>query len=62
MAYFVGSPDGRPGNDDAARQVAKNGRRFALEHWRYEDMQAYMLRMLLEYARLAADDRDAWTV
>lgn len=81
MAFFVGTPDGRmKGRDDLARQIAEQGRRFRLEHWRWEDMQAYvscppsyldsggvlmdvgqMFRLLLEYARLGADDRDAFS-
>lgn len=49
MAYFTGTPDGRSkGNDEAARRIAENGRKFALENWRWEDMQAYMFRILLE--------------
>lgn len=43
MAFFVGTPDGRmKGRDDLARQIAEQGRRFRLEHWRWEDMQAYV--------------------
>lgn len=62
MAFFVGSPDGRqPGRDDLAQQIAEQGKKFAEEHWRWENMQAYMFRLLLEYSRLLADDRDAWS-
>ena len=42
MSFFVGSPDGRPGRDDLAQQIAEQGKRFAEEHWRWEDMQAYV--------------------
>jgi hypothetical protein len=50
MAFFAGSPDGRTrGNDELAEQIAEQGKQFADEHWRWEDMQAYMLRLLLEY-------------
>ena len=49
MAYFVGPPDrSSNGHDAAARQIAEQGRQFAIEHWRWEDMQAYMYRILLE--------------
>jgi hypothetical protein len=41
-----GSPS--TGNDDLAREIAENGRKFAEEHWRWEDMQSYMFRLLLE--------------
>ncbi|ORX41279.1 hypothetical protein BD324DRAFT_644319 [Kockovaella imperatae] len=48
------------GHDDLAKQIALRGRQFGEEYWRWEDMQAYMLRLLLEYARLQADDRENW--
>jgi hypothetical protein len=42
-AFFIGSPDGRvKGRDDLAQQIAEQGRKFAMEHWRWEDMQAYV--------------------
>ncbi|GFZ45441.1 hypothetical protein JCM24511_03167 [Saitozyma sp. JCM 24511] len=60
MSFFIGPPDGRAGgHEDLARGIAEAGRQFALEHWRWEDMQAYMFRLLLEYSRLMADDRKA---
>jgi hypothetical protein len=60
MSFFVGPPDDELANHDAlARQIAANARRFTTEHWRWEDMQAYMFRILLEYNRLGADDREA---
>jgi hypothetical protein len=42
MSFFVGSPDGRPGRDDLAQQIAEQGKQFAEDHWRWEDMQAYV--------------------
>ncbi|KAG8925428.1 F-actin-capping protein subunit alpha [Tulasnella sp. 408] len=60
MAFFAGSPDGSsPGHDKLAEKISQNSVRFVQENWRWEDMQAYMFRLLLEYARLASDDRDA---
>jgi len=49
MSFFVGVP-GSPstGHDELAREIAENGRKFTLEHWRWEDMQSYMFRLLLE--------------
>lgn len=42
-AFFIGSPEGRvPGRDDLAKQIAEQGRAFAMDHWRWEDMQAYV--------------------
>ncbi|EIW68082.1 hypothetical protein TREMEDRAFT_63970 [Tremella mesenterica DSM 1558] len=58
MSFFSGSPEGRvAGRDDLAREIAMHGREFTEEFWRWEDMQAYMFRLLLEYARLTAPDR-----
>lgn len=76
MSFFAGPPDGTSGRDDLAKRISENGRKFGEEHWRWEDMQAYMLRLLLEsvaflftrwcdadvrYARLQADDREAFS-
>jgi hypothetical protein len=60
MSFFTGAPDDDTNHHDAlARQIAANARKFTEDHWRWEDMQAYMLRSLLEYSRLTADDRAA---
>ena len=49
MSFFIGSPDHRTsGHDDIAQGIADRARKFGLEHWRWEDMQAYMYRLLLE--------------
>ena len=49
LSFFIGPPDARrPGHDDLAEPIAENGENFAEDHWRWEDMQAYMLRLLLE--------------
>ncbi|WVQ80599.1 hypothetical protein IAT38_002704 [Cryptococcus sp. DSM 104549] len=62
MSFFAGPPDGSsPGNDDLAKLISEQARKFGEEHWRWEDMQAYMFRLLLEYSRLMADDRDEWS-
>ena len=42
MAFFAGYPNGHPGHDDLAERIALNGMRFTREHWRWEDMQAYV--------------------
>lgn len=44
-----------------AQVIGENGRRFALEEWSWESMQAYHLLALLEYARALAEDREAAT-
>lgn len=49
MIYFAGSPDGQsPAYDHEAEKIAGRAREFALERWRWEDMQSYMLLMILE--------------
>lgn len=52
MSFFTGPPDGRGGSsggeDELARQIAEQARKFGEEHWRWEDMQGYMFRLLLE--------------
>ncbi|WOO79458.1 Beta-1,2-xylosyltransferase 1 [Vanrija pseudolonga] len=62
MSFFVGPPDASgPGlNDDLAKEIAANAKKFTTELWRWEDMQAYMFRFILEYSRLASDDRDGY--
>ena len=49
MVYFAGSPDGQvKGHDDQAARIAQRGRAFAVDRWRWEDMQSYMLLTILE--------------
>lgn len=61
MSFFVGPPDAKgAGNDDLAKEIAANAKKFTTELWRWEDMQAYMFRFILEYSRLASDDRDGY--
>ncbi|PKX97010.1 putative capsular associated protein [Aspergillus novofumigatus IBT 16806] len=56
MEYFIGY--GGPGHDSAARKIALNGKEWAEKVLRREDMQIYMYRLLLEYARICDDRRD----
>jgi hypothetical protein len=61
MSFFTGPPDapdrggrgagqgGLGGHDDLARGIAEQARVFGQEFWRWEDMQGYMFRLLLEY-------------
>lgn len=66
MAFFAGST----GNstevafDQTARALAHNGRCFAERMYRRRDVQAYMFRLLLEWARLTGNsgdfDYDKW--
>jgi hypothetical protein len=68
LDYFVGTgyktnlDDGRHGvqkkRDLAAQKIAYRGKGWAEKVLRKEDMQIYMLRLLLEYARLCDDNRN----
>ncbi|OJJ04003.1 hypothetical protein ASPVEDRAFT_43451 [Aspergillus versicolor CBS 583.65] len=57
LSYFIGYGE-HAGHDAQAEKIAMNGKRWAEEVLRPEDMQVYMLRLLLEYARLSDDRRD----
>ena len=61
MEYFVGyNGEGvkRAGHDKEAEKIALAGQKWANKVLRKEDMQIYVLRLLLEYARLSADNRE----
>ncbi|KAL7410809.1 hypothetical protein BDY24DRAFT_329960, partial [Mrakia frigida] len=55
--FFLGAPGVSEGNGDAGKIISKAGQDFVEKHWRWEDMQAYMFRLLLEYRRAMARDR-----
>jgi hypothetical protein len=57
MEYFRGF-QGRNGHDKTAERIAMDGKEWAERVLRKEDMQIYMLRLLLEYARVMDDDRE----
>jgi hypothetical protein len=59
MEYFLGNPDfGIEGHDEVAKDIAIGGKKWAEKVLRREDMQIYVLRLLLEYARLCDDGRE----
>ncbi|KID99658.1 Lipopolysaccharide-modifying protein, partial [Metarhizium majus ARSEF 297] len=62
MEFFRGY-QGRNAHDEAAKRIAMEGKEWAERVLRREDMQIYMLRLLLEYARVMDDDRESmgWT-
>ncbi|KHN97332.1 Lipopolysaccharide-modifying protein [Metarhizium album ARSEF 1941] len=62
MEFFRGYRD-RGAHDEAARKIAMEGKEWAERVLRKEDMRIYMLRLLLEYARVMDDDRElmGWT-
>ena len=57
MQYFLGY-DGTAGHDAAAAEIANSGRDWAEKVLRKEDMQIYVLRLLLEYARVSDERRE----
>ncbi|OCF30440.1 hypothetical protein I316_07927 [Kwoniella heveanensis BCC8398] len=57
MAFFRGTPQHPElGFDETAAALARNGQCFVQRMFRMEDLQAYMMRLFLEYARIAADE------
>ncbi|ORY32933.1 hypothetical protein BCR39DRAFT_522439 [Naematelia encephala] len=58
MAFFRGSPSGKGAHDEVARRIALNSQCWVERTWRREDLQTYMFRLYLEYARLVSPDRD----
>lgn len=66
LAYFTGLGDaeavkagrGIAAHDTAAKGIAEGGREWARQVLRKEDMEIYMFRLLLEWARLTDDNRD----
>ncbi|KAI1112554.1 glycosyltransferase family 90 protein [Nemania sp. NC0429] len=58
MEYFLGYVRARPGHDAAAKKIAMEGKAWAEAVLRKEDMQIYVLRLLLEYARVSDDQRE----
>ncbi|KAL2262350.1 hypothetical protein VTK26DRAFT_1623 [Humicola hyalothermophila] len=64
VEYFLGGPgpargwmDGK-GRDAAAERIAMDGREWAEKVLRREDMLVYVLRLLLEYARVTDERRE----
>ncbi|GAA5998833.1 uncharacterized protein JCM10292_005732 [Rhodotorula paludigena] len=60
LAFFDGGLDAeRTGNhDDLAEEIATAGKEWAQKFWRSTDMQAYLFRLLLEYARVMDPERE----
>lgn len=59
MEYFLGDEArGVKGHDQAAETIAMDGKIWADKVLRKEDMQIYVLRLLLEYARLCDERRE----
>lgn len=58
MEYFLGHGDERPAHDAEAERIASDGKEWADRVLRREDMQIYVLRLLLEYARVSDPRRE----
>lgn len=64
MEYFLGfdlarnDGTGRPSHDKVAEKIASDGKDWAERVLRKEDMQIYVLRLLLEYARISDERRE----
>ncbi|KAI5453780.1 cryptococcal xylosyltransferase 1 [Naganishia albida] len=58
LAFFRGTQKGKGGHDEVARRIASNGQCWVEKTWRREDLQAYMFRLYLEFARVMSPDRD----
>lgn len=59
MTYFVGEKSlGLQSHDNVAKKIADQGREYAEQVLRRDDIEVYMLRLMLEYARLLDDNRD----
>jgi Glycosyl transferase family 90 len=64
LEYFrgfegIGDSAEVPAHDEAARKIAHDGRDWAKKVLRKEDMQIYVFRLLLEYARVCDENRDS---
>jgi len=59
MTYFMGDEKlGMPRHEEMAKKIADQGREYAEKVLRREDLEVYMLRLLLEYGRLLDDNRE----
>ncbi|BGP55771.1 hypothetical protein JCM8202v2_003378 [Rhodotorula sphaerocarpa] len=52
LAFFHGTPEGHGSHDELAKKIGLAGKHWARDHWRKQDMAAYMFRLILEWARL----------
>ncbi|RCI12369.1 hypothetical protein L249_0141 [Ophiocordyceps polyrhachis-furcata BCC 54312] len=58
LDYFIGF-HGRDGHDQAAEKIASDGKEWAERVLRKEDMLIYVMRLLLEYARVLDSRRES---
>jgi hypothetical protein len=58
MAFFRGDLSGAGAHDDLAEKIAANAKSWAGKFWRWDDLEIYFFRLLLEYARLMERNED----
>ncbi|KAI5476937.1 glycosyltransferase family 90 protein [Pseudohyphozyma bogoriensis] len=58
MAFFRGGKKGYGNHDDLAKKIGTEGKKWTANHWRWEDMEVYFYRLLIEYNRIMARDED----
>lgn len=58
LDYFIGY-NGQGAHDTSAQRIATDGKEWAERVLRKEDMEIYVLRLLLEYGRLLDDRRES---
>ena len=59
MEYFLGFGNRAPGHDAVGQKIALAGQEWAEKVLRKEDMQIYVHRLLLEYARISNEQRES---
>ncbi|TRM65673.1 glycosyltransferase family 90 protein [Schizophyllum amplum] len=59
IVFFRGDGAGRGAHEDLAKKIALAGAQWGAEFWRQEDLRAYFVRLILEYARVMSEDREA---
>lgn len=47
MTFFRGTPDGKGAHDELGKKIGLAGKHWARDHWRKQDMAAYMCTLSL---------------
>lgn len=58
LVFFRGDAQGAGAHPEEAARIAQAGTSWSRAMWRPEDLTAYNFRLMLEYARLMAYDRN----
>ncbi|KAI5481828.1 capsular associated protein, glycosyltransferase family 90 protein [Pseudohyphozyma bogoriensis] len=58
MAFFRGGVDGEGAHDDWGKEIAEAGKEWVMECYRWEDLEAYQFRLMLEYGRVYNDETE----